>query len=170
MLGRLIVGALIGLVIGAALAAALVKGLGMVAFGAVLAYVLAAIVGVLTGLFAGKPIWAAGGQIEAGLKAFAGALLAAGAMFVIRQWIHVSVDLSSFGAGAGELGALPAASLPLIAAVLGAIFGADNTPADAASDEKRVGAAAPVRVAKGDGAASLDEEQDPPAASRRARR
>jgi hypothetical protein len=169
MLGRLIVGALIGLVLGAAMAAALIKGLGVVAFGAVLAYVFAAVVGVLTGLFAGKPIWAAGGQIEAGLKAFAGALLAAGAMFVIRQWVHVSVDLSSFGAGAGELGALPAASLPLIAAVLGAVFGTDNTP-DAPTDEKRAASSPPVRVAKGDVAAALDEEQEPPAASRRARR
>src|SRR5262245_22842725 len=79
MLVRLIFGALLGAILGGIVAAALVKGLGILAFGAMLAYVAAAITGVLAGLFTGKPIWTAGGKIEAGLKAFFGALLATGA-------------------------------------------------------------------------------------------
>lgn len=178
MLGRLIVGALIGVILGAAVAALLVKGLGIIATGAILAYVSAAVVGLLTGLFAGKPIWAAGGQIEAGLKAFFGALLAAGAMFALRSWVKMDVDLSRFGAGAGLLGEVPAASLPLIAGVLGAFFGLDNTP-DSNADAKPPGGAtaasgAGVRVAAGKGskpsaADEADEEQEV-GTSKRARR
>ena len=88
MLKRLLVGLFIGLVIGAALAAVLIKGLSLSLFatgagGAALAYLFAAVTGVVVGLVAGKPIWASGGQIEAGLKAFFGALLAAVGMFVL---------------------------------------------------------------------------------------
>ena len=35
-----------------------------------------------------------GGQIEAGLKAFFGALLAAGGMFAVRTWVKLDVDLA----------------------------------------------------------------------------
>lgn len=171
MIGRLIVGALVGVLLGIGLAAALIKGLGIVAFGAVFAYVFATLAGLLTGLFAGKPIWAAGGQIEAGLKAFFGAALAAAGMFAIRQWVHVNVDLSSFGAGAGQLGELPAAALPLIAGVLGAFFGADNTPEGNDKSDKGTG----VRVAdpgasKKSAATALEEDDQELAPPKRARR
>src|SRR5262249_12471923 len=113
MLRRLLVGLVIGLVVGGLLAAALIKGFGMPLLdgtgGAVLAYVSAALGGVLTGLVAGKPIWAQGGRIEAGLKAAFGALLAVGAMFALRQWVTVHVNLTAVGAGDGPLGDLPAA-------------------------------------------------------------
>ena len=89
MLRRLILGLVVGLVIGAALAVGLVR-LGEVTFGGaggdMLAYLSAAAAGALTGLVAGKPIWASGARIEGGLKALFGALLAAGAMFALRQW------------------------------------------------------------------------------------
>src|SRR5262245_55535425 len=117
MLKRLLVGQVLGTVVGAVLAAVLVQGLGLWSFavsGAVFAYVAAAVTGVLTGLVAGKPIWSADGKIEAGLKAFFGGLLALGGMFVLRQWVHVNVDLSALRAGTDEIGNLPAASLPLI--------------------------------------------------------
>jgi hypothetical protein len=141
MLKRLLYGLFFGLFVGALLAAAVIKGLGMVAFtgtgGAVLAYVFAAVTGVLVGLVAGKPIWASGGQIEAGLKATAGALVGAGAMFAMRRWLTLDLDLHSLGLGplaAQEAGMLPATTLPLIAAVLGAFYEADNTPSE--GDEK----------------------------------
>src|SRR5579883_3449799 len=124
MLRRLLLGLLIGLLMGGLIAAGLVAGLHMFTFmgtdGAVLAYLAAALTGGLTGLLAGKPIWATGAKIEAGLKAFFGALLAAGLMFALRQWaggLHppvttvTPVDL--------PIGDLPAAALPLIAALLG---------------------------------------------------
>jgi hypothetical protein len=141
MLKRLVFGLIFGLLVGGLLSAAVIKGLGMVAFtgtgGTVLAYVFAAVTGVLVGLVAGKPIWAAGGQIEAGLKAVAGAIVAAGAMFAMRRWLNFDVDLHSFGVGpltAQPAGLLPATTLPLIAAVLGAFYEADNTPQ--ADDDK----------------------------------
>lgn len=141
MLKRLLVGLFIGLVIGAALAAVLIKGLSLPLFatgagGAALAYLFAAVTGVVVGLIAGKPIWASGGQIEAGLKAFFGALLGAAGMFALRRWVTVPVDLSSIGAGAGSLGELPALTLPIIAAVLGGFYEIDNTPEPEKKDDK----------------------------------
>src|ERR1035437_3509566 len=122
MIKRLLYGLVFGLVVGGLLAAALIKGLGMLAFigtgGGVLAYVFAAVTGILVGLVAGKPIWASGGQIEAGLKAFFGALLASGLMFAMRRWLHVEWNLGGRGlapAAATELGSLPAVTLPAIA-------------------------------------------------------
>src|SRR5215813_4761895 len=99
MLKRLVVGLLLGAIVGVVLAVALAQGLGITsfdqgAFGAAGAYLAAVVTGVLTGLVAGKPIWSADGKIEAGLKAFFGALLAAGGMFVLRQWVHIPVDLT----------------------------------------------------------------------------
>jgi len=144
MIKRLVVGLLFGLLVGGLLAAAVIKGIGMLAFiggtGAVLAYVFAAVTGVLVGLVAGKPIWSKGGQIEAGLKAFFGALLASGMMFALRRWVTVDVDLHSLGVGpatATPAGMLPAVSLPLIAALLGGFYEADNTPEPAEGDKDK---------------------------------
>ncbi len=164
MLKRLLLGLLIGLVVGGAVAAGVVKGLGIVMFTIpAIAYLLAAATGALTGLIAGKPIWSADGKIEAGLKAFFGALLAAGAMFALRQWVKVDVDLTALSAGAGTLGDLPAAALPAVAATLGAIFELDNTGNDA-SNSKKAAASPNTRVATGGSksrvAADLDDELD----------
>ena len=103
MLKRLIVGLVLGLVVGSLVAAGAIALLGPGQMSPLIAYALAAVTGVLTGLVAGKPIWAKGGQIEAGLKAFFGALLAAGGMFAIRTWLHFDVDLAILhGGGGGE--------------------------------------------------------------------
>jgi hypothetical protein len=189
MLWRLLVGFIIGLVVGGLLAAALVAGLKVTYFegagGLALAYVAAAAVGVLTGLFAGKPIWAADAKLEAGLKAFFGALLAAGGMFALRQWAGAwVVNLNGLGdlpLGRGALGDLPATSLPLIAAVLGALFELDNTTergnggpkkATPALDEprRRVQPAASNGKAKAKPAGAEGEDSAGPDEARRARR
>jgi hypothetical protein len=141
MLKRLLVGLFLGLVIGGALAAVLIKGLSLPLFasgtgGAALAYLFAAVTGVVVGLVAGKPIWASGGQIEAGLKAFFGALLGAGAMFALRRFVTTPIDLSAISAGAGAIGELPALTLPIIAAVLGGFYELDNTPEPEKKDDK----------------------------------
>src|SRR4051794_22309729 len=118
MLQRLIVGLVTGLVIGALAAAVLVRGLGVVDFGpghALVAYLAAVVIGAVTGLVAGKPIWKPGALIEAGLKSGFGALLAAGMMYALRAWVPFEVDLHVLGAGHGAIGALPAASLPVVA-------------------------------------------------------
>src|SRR5271170_1592032 len=109
MLRRLLIGLVLGLVVGGLAAAGLVAGLHMTMFdagtgGIVLAYIAAALTGVLTGLVAGKPIWASGAKIEAGLKAFFGALIAGGLMFAARRWLTTTVDLDFIHAGAGAIG------------------------------------------------------------------
>jgi len=130
-----------------------VAGLHMALFpagagGAALAYLTAAGTGVLTGLVAGKPIWAANAKIEAGLKAFFGALLGAGLMFVLRQWVHFAPDLPMLVPGeaadlvkVAEVGSLPAVALPLVAALLGGFFELDNTGAKDEGDAKAGGGA-----------------------------
>src|SRR5262245_32163770 len=112
MLRRLLIGLVLGLVLGGLVAFGVIRGLGILAFeSGVLAYLFAVLTGALTGLVAGKPIWASGAKIEAGLKAFFGVLLGAGAMVVLRNWVNPSVDLSAIGASQGPaaLGHLPAA-------------------------------------------------------------
>lgn len=172
MLKRLIIGLILGTVIGAVFAALLVQGLGMEVFSsAVFAYLAAAATGVITGLVAGKPIWAADGKIEAGLKAFFGILLGLGGMFALRTWGNVNVDLSSLHAGAGYLGYLPATSLPIIAGVLAAFYEIDNSPS-AESDKKdddasggasnaKKGAGKKVRVEAENEADEVDEVDEP---------
>jgi hypothetical protein len=177
MLKRLIVGLILGTVIGAVVAAVLVQGLGMALFSnAVFAYLAAAATGVITGLVAGKPIWAADGKIEAGLKAFFGILLGLGAMFVLRTWANVHLDLSMLKAGEGALGDLPAASLPLMAAVLAGFYEIDNSPsADkkdddaAAGGSSKKGAAKKVRVADEDESVEDEEAEETAAAKKKGR-
>jgi hypothetical protein len=141
MVRRLLIGMVFGLIVGGLVAAGMV-GLHMTellgAGGAVLAYVSAAVTGTLTGLVTGKPIWASNAKIEAGLKATFGAIIGVGLMFALRQWgSWWTPDLTFVGAGSGPVGSLPAASLPLIAAVLGAFFGLDNTDVDEADERGR---------------------------------
>ena len=178
MLKRLIVGLILGTVIGAVVAAVLVQGLGMALFSnAVFAYLAAAATGVITGLVAGKPIWSADGKIEAGLKAFFGILLGLGGMFVLRTWANVDVDLSMLKAGEGPLGALPAASLPIIAAVLAGFYEIDNSPSDGdkkdddasggASSKK--GAGKKVRVANADESVEDEQDEEPVSAKKKGR-
>lgn len=183
MVKRLVIGLVLGAILGAVLAAVLVQGLGMVTFAPVTAYLAAAATGVLTGLVAGKPIWASDGKIEAGLKAFFGALLSLGAMFALRRWVSVPVDLSALKAGSGALGDLPAAALPMIAAALAAFYELDNTGADeekadggtaaggnpGAAKGGKGGKSAKVRV-EPDAAEADDEEPEEPAATKKRRR
>jgi hypothetical protein len=164
MLRRLIFGLVLGLIVGVLLAAGLVR-LGMGSFavsgGMALAYLAAAAVGALTGLVAGKPIWASGAKVEGGLKALFGGLMGVGAMFALRQWVPIDVPIAFLG-GPAPVGDLPAASLPLIAAVLGGLFGLDNTETkedDGPGARKRVVAGGP-RVAAGSPAKSRAAGED----------
>jgi hypothetical protein len=167
MFRRLFVGLLVGTVIGVAAAAALVFGLKVTLFdgvaGSFEAYGAALAVGVLAGVIAGKPIWASGAKVEAGLKGVFGALLAAGGMFALRRWAPEVTLPSPLGTGAPvPAGELPA-SLALIGATLGALFELDNTD----DGEKAPGALARARVSPpvaarrvAGGGASQDADKD----------
>ncbi len=174
MVKRLVFGLIFGLIVGGLLAAAVVKGVGMLAFassgaGVALPYVFAAVTGVLVGLVAGKPIWASGGQIEAGLKAVVGAAIAAAAMWAMRRFFTLDLDLHSMGIGPAHptaAGLLPVATLPVIAAVLGAFYEADNTPTpedDKAGAKSKAGKDAKdkkVRVAEAKKDAADDDSDE----------
>jgi hypothetical protein len=170
MLKRASLGLAKGAVVGGLLGLACVYGLGMPVFAAWLAYLAAVLTGALTGLVAGRPIWIREARIEAGLKAAAGAILAAGAMFAVRRWLALSLDLGALGKGA--VGDLPLASLPLIAAGLAFFFEIDNTgePEPAVKKKTRVagdGAAASDLADEESEESALDEDAE---ASRKARR
>jgi hypothetical protein len=177
MLRRLIVGLLAGLVVGGVLAFGFVRLVAPTfsgAAGSVLAYLSAAIVGAVTGLVAGKPIWSAGAKIEGGLKALFGALLAAGGMFALHQWAAgFEPDMRFLGGGGpSPIGELPMASLPLIAAALGGLFGLDNTEEKAGRDDggrprKRVSTAQPGAKSR---IADADDGEDAELVAKRAKR
>jgi hypothetical protein len=146
MFARLIVGILKGLVIGGLIGFGLLK-LGFAVPPAILAYLAAAITGVVIGLVAGKPIWVKDAKIEAGMKAFVGALLGAGLMFVARKWLTIpllpalpdalgaSKQIAEAG-GSVSLGQFSMTSLAVIAAVLGGFYDADNTPEPESADKR----------------------------------
>lgn len=128
MVKRLALGVVEGVLIGAVLAVLLIQGLGVVTFsGALAAYGSAVLTGALAGLIAGRPIWARGAGVEAGLKAVFGAALGVLAMYALRRWLHTSVDLASLHAGAGRIADLPALSLPIVSTGLSVLFELDNT-------------------------------------------
>jgi hypothetical protein len=142
MFARLIVGILKGLVVGGLVGFALIKlGVGLFVGGwAVLAYIAAAVTGIVVGLIAGKPIWAKDAKVEAGMKAFVGALLGAGLMFGLRKIAPPLADSvpAAFGVMTKDpqtLATFPITALALVAAVLGGFYEADNTP-DAGSSAK----------------------------------
>jgi hypothetical protein len=176
MLTRLVIGLIKGLILGGLLGFALAK-IGFAAPGFIIAYLGAAIAGALVGLIAGKPIWAKEAKVEAGMKAFFGALLAGGLMYAARRWLtwEVPLDLSALGigelgganeslaeVGTGTFGGLAITSLAMVTAVLGGFYEADNTPeAEGTSDNKAAGAKkdSNVRIAAAaDDDALADEE------------
>src|SRR6185436_16816022 len=140
-----------------------------------IAYLAASVTGVLIGLIAGKPIWAKDAKIEAGMKAFVGALLGAGLMFAVRRWLTmpIPIDLGILAAAneslsetakTGTVGGLAMTSLAAIAAVLGGFYEADNDPTDENEKETPASAtkkapASGKRIAAADDDEALDEEQ-----------
>jgi len=137
MLKRLLVSLFEGSVTGAATAFALSR-LGQGTQGtpaALLVYAAAAVMGTLTGLVAGKPIWARAAKLEGLLKAVAGAFMAVTVLFGMRKWLPgVTVDLTRFGAGSGPIGSVAWVALPLIAVAISLVlefddaFGSETTP------------------------------------------
>jgi hypothetical protein len=173
MLRRLILGLVVGLMVGAALAVGLARLIGptfAVPGGPFVAFGAAAVAGALTGMVAGKPFWAEGAKVEAGLKASFGALLGAAAMFALRRW-GIEIPAPPALGGTAPIGQLTEVSVPLIAAVLGALFGLDNVPDATPRDppagvRKRVVSGAQMKRAPGAEPDEADAEIDPHRARR----
>src|SRR3954471_18572308 len=144
MLGRLLIGLVKGLIVGGLVGFGLVK-LGMALPIAIVAYLAAAATGVLVGLIAGKPIWAKDAKIEAGMKAFVGALLGAGLMYAVRRWLTMplpfvlgplsaaNTSLGEAATSTGTVGGVATTSLAAIAGLLGGFYEADNDPSEGSS-------------------------------------
>ena len=170
MLGRLLIGIVKGLMVGSLLGFGLVK-LGMAMPGAIVAYLAAAVTGVVTGLVAGKPIWAKDAKIEAGTKAFVGALLSLGLMAAARTWLLVPLPISLGNltpelAGQLTIGGFAMTALAAIAGLLGGFYEADNDPSgeEAAPAGAQAGKAGkPQRIAAehSDGAEEEELESEP---------
>lgn len=125
------------------------------------AYLLAPIAGVLVGLVAGKPIWAKGARIEAGLKAAFGAALGAALMFALRRWGSLSIDLSSIGLGQGQLGTHPATALPIVTTLMALLFEVDNM--FGGGEDKKGGGSKTTGKRIATSSSSTDQEQEEPA-------
>jgi hypothetical protein len=181
MLLRLVLGLLKGLAIGGLVGFGLAK-VGLAAPSALFAYAAAALVGALVGLIAGKPIWAADGRIEAGLKAGFGALLATGLMALARNFLGFAmpIDLGSLAAAnqslgetsaQGTIGGLAIVSLSLVAALIGAFYDADNTPEPEGEKKAVAGNAPKARIAAKPAAADeLDEFEEEEAPKNKAKK
>jgi hypothetical protein len=162
MLKRLVVGLILGLVIGGLIGYGLFQVLPTV-MGGVLGYAFAAATGVIVGLVAGKPIWAKGGAIEAGLKAFVGALLACGMLFGLR---FLSLKIPALaGFPEAEIGRHPLASLMAISTLLALFYEADNTPEPEEAKARIAEGGGKARIADDD--LGLDEEEEAPPAKKR---
>ncbi len=162
MLGRLLIGIVKGLMVGSLLGLGLVK-LGDAVPGAIVAYLAAALTGVLIGLVAGKPIWAKDAKIEAGTKAFVGALLGVGLMAAARTWLlHVPLPfaLGSLAPEDATLGRFAMSSLAGIAGLLGGFYEADNDSSgeEAAQPDKPADKAGKQRIAASQGTGEEEEE------------
>lgn len=183
MLVRLLIGIVKGLIVGGLVGFGIAK-LGFAAPGAIVAYMAAAGVGVLIGLIAGKPIWAKDAKIEAGMKAFVGALFGAALMYAARRWLTMGLpvpigelaaynpSLNELPQTAGTIGGAAITSLAVIAAVLGGFYEADNDPSEgaAAADSSKAPAKAGKRIAAAEDDADLEEEAEAPPSEKRAKK
>jgi hypothetical protein len=158
MLRRFLVGLVKGALIGALLAYGWISLFGAAAFGGALAYVFAIVTGALTGMIAGRPPWAKGAFIEVMLKTVAGALVSGVALYALRKWLPVQLELGALGSG--RIGEVAAFALPAIAMLLGSVFELDNTGAE--PEEPRARVAGKSRVASDELAVLEDAEPHTP--------
>ncbi|MEP7120803.1 MAG: hypothetical protein ABJE95_07840 [Byssovorax sp.] len=184
MLGRLLIGIVKGLLLGGLIGFGLAK-LGLAAPGAIIAYLVAAATGVLVGLIAGKPIWAKDAKIEAGMKAFVGALLGAGLMYAARRWLTMplpfvlgplsaaNTSLGEAATSTGTVGGMAMTSLAAIAGLLGGFYEADNDPNEDHHPPEQSGKRAPAtnkRIVTDETDKESDEELDAEADPRRSKK
>lgn len=150
MIGRTLMGLVTGLLLGGVIAAGLVFGLGWASLPFWLMAMAMAMTGALVGLVAGKPIWAEGARIEAGLKAGFGAVLAVLALWLLNRYTGLTnATALPFGHAKHVVGQVSVLAFPMIAALLTTLFEIDNTPESDEAKEKR----AEIAASKGEAAA-----------------
>ena len=167
MLKRLLTGLVLGLVVGSIFGYALFR-VAPDAMSGVLGYAFAALVGVVIGLVAGKPIWAKGAGVEAGLKAAIGAVLGCGLLLALR---YVPLHVPALGeVPAAQLGRHLIGSLAAISTLLAVFYELDNSGDDDsakhAPTRKRV-TSPPTPKRLGTASAEDDDASEPPAPSKR---
>lgn len=149
MLARTLLGLLTGLFFGAIVAAGLVFGLGQASLPFWLAIMAVSLTGALAGLVAGKPIWAEGARIEAGLKSAFGALLAGVGLFLLHRYTGLVAGMAlPFGHGAVRSGEVSVLAFPLVAATLTTLFEIDNTPEGEGKTEESLSAGKAAKETK----------------------
>jgi hypothetical protein len=161
MLKKIVLGLFEGALLGGAVFFALLRL--HAGWSPVVAYAAATLVGALVGAIAGKPIWGREAKLEGLLKTLAGAFIAMTAMYGTRKWLSgVQVNLESLGGGAGPIGQVPGAALPIIGASLGFVFQVDDAlGGDGEPPPQRVLApSAPAELA--------DDDEDEAGSERRA--
>ena len=143
MVKKVVLGLVEGALLGGVVAVALSRL--HAGWGPLVAYAATAFVGALVGAVAGKPIWARAAKLEGLLKSLAGAFIAATALYGARKWLNgVHVDFEALGGGAGPIGQVPSAALPIIGASLGFVFQIDDAlGGDSEPPRRRVVEASP---------------------------
>jgi hypothetical protein len=127
-------------------------------FVGIMSYVIAVLTGSLTGLLAGKPLWAKGALVEGLLKGVVGGLVGGAGLYAMDKWLRVSLDLGPLGAG--MLGDVAAFALIGIALAIGVVFELDNTGVELTVDDSRA-RVAPESTRIATDSVGLDELEAP---------
>lgn len=166
MVKKIVLGLLEGALAGTIVSLALMRL--HAAWSPMVAYAAAALVGAAVGAIAGKPIWGREAKLEGLLKSLAGAFIAVTAMYGTRKWLGgFQVDLAAFGWGAGPIGEVPAAALPMIGAGLGFVFQIDDAFGSEGEPPRQRVADAPAKSIGESQSPAEDEERE--SSERRAR-
>ena len=153
MLRRFVVGFVKGALVSALMALAWSRVFGGGEFVGASSYLVAILTGAVTGLLAGKPLWAKGALVEAAVKGVVGALVGGAGLYAMDKWIRVSLELGPLGSGL--LGDVAVFALSSIALAIGVVFELDNTGMEVADDTRARVAPDRARIAA-DGAGELE--------------
>jgi hypothetical protein len=158
MLKRLVAALLEGVIPGAAVAYGF-STLGLE--GAVPMYASVAVVGAVTGLVAGRPIWAKAAKTEAAIKAAAGTFISVVVLYALRKWLPaVRVDLTALGGAAGAIGSVPSAFLPATGVALALVFEIDDAFGKKPAPPHRVRADAGAPLVSSSSPPAEEEEEE----------
>jgi hypothetical protein len=126
MFRRLLLGLAEGLLVGLALGIVCTRELGLGAPSGVTLVLLGSVAGAVTGLVAGRPVWARNAKVEALLKSAVGAVLGGALSLAFSHWLKGTLDLRGFALGVGPIGQRSVSLLPAVTSVLALLFELDD--------------------------------------------